>query len=376
MCGREDRLVLAAQEAGDLGAQTPEDETVGIDDVPVVLDLACFRCVRGHRATSDPVWATWQHPPIRRGRLAREPGKDTARSRLTATRQVVRVSHRPQDEARGWGDLAGDVAVAGAQDRRQLARRTMTEPDVDQRADDAAHHLVAERRRPDLEPQHRRVVEPRPPEVEHTTHETRRRFAVGHLRPPAERGEVVLADQRVAGRLHRPEGERLGHVPRRPRLERVRRRVVPHVVAVVPAAAPRTGRRSRGSPTPRPRTAISGPCSLLIRRARSARSVSSGRSPTDDLAPRVHAGVGAAGAGQLDRRANDERDRRRELAEHGAHADVRREPVEVGPVVRDQEPRAVDRRSHGSSSDLTDQLRCAPSWRCRLARVPTFRIRV
>ncbi len=39
----EDRLVLAAEHAGDLGAQPAEDEPVRVDDVPVALDLAGLR---------------------------------------------------------------------------------------------------------------------------------------------------------------------------------------------------------------------------------------------------------------------------------------------------------------------------------------------
>jgi len=35
----EDRLVLAAQEASDLGGETPEDHALGVDDMPVADDL-------------------------------------------------------------------------------------------------------------------------------------------------------------------------------------------------------------------------------------------------------------------------------------------------------------------------------------------------
>ena len=69
-----------------------------------------------------------------------------------------------------------------------------------------------------------RPATPRPP----------RRRAGARSAAAAERGEVVLADQRVAGRPHRPQGQRLGHEPGPPGEQRVRRRRVPDVVAVVP----------------------------------------------------------------------------------------------------------------------------------------------
>ena len=45
---REDRLVLAAEDAGDLGGETAEDHALGVDDVPLAGDLAGFGGVRGH----------------------------------------------------------------------------------------------------------------------------------------------------------------------------------------------------------------------------------------------------------------------------------------------------------------------------------------
>ena len=48
--GRVGRLVLAAQDAGDLGAEPAEDETVRVDDVPCTLDFTGFGGVRRHAA--------------------------------------------------------------------------------------------------------------------------------------------------------------------------------------------------------------------------------------------------------------------------------------------------------------------------------------
>ena len=48
MCGREDRLVLAAQQRRHLRRHTPEDLTLGVDDVPATLDVLRLRRVGLH----------------------------------------------------------------------------------------------------------------------------------------------------------------------------------------------------------------------------------------------------------------------------------------------------------------------------------------
>ena len=65
-----------------------------------------------------------------------------------------------------------------------------------------------------------------------------------------------------------------------------------------------------GSATSASRTAIDGPAQLVDRRAagRARSRPSAGASKRDDLAPRVHAGVGAAGGGEHDRVAEDARE--------------------------------------------------------------------
>ena len=67
--GSEDRLVLAAQHAGDLGGHAPEHEAVGVDDVPLAGDLAGFR---GCRCAS--LRSTFEREP---GDFDRGPGKAT-----------------------------------------------------------------------------------------------------------------------------------------------------------------------------------------------------------------------------------------------------------------------------------------------------------
>ena len=70
-----------------------------------------------------------------------------------------RVADLPQHQAVGRGDLAGGVAVPGDEDAADVAGRDPPDADVDERADDRAHHLVAERRGPDLEAQVVGIVE-------------------------------------------------------------------------------------------------------------------------------------------------------------------------------------------------------------------------
>src|SRR4029077_10179357 len=112
---------------------------------------------------------------------------------------------------------------------RQAGRRTATATDVDKRADDAADHLVTERRGGDLETRERAEmrVDDAPFRRREATNET-------HVRsgPAAERREVVLADQGAGRIVHRVEIESVGYVPGGARDQRVRVGVVPDVVVV------------------------------------------------------------------------------------------------------------------------------------------------
>ena len=73
---------------------------------------------------------------------------DRPRSDVPARPAVVDV---PQHEPVGRCDRARRRTIERLQRRRHAGRRTATPADVDERADDAAHHLVAERRGGDLE---------------------------------------------------------------------------------------------------------------------------------------------------------------------------------------------------------------------------------
>src|SRR4051812_18047234 len=63
--------------------------------------------------------------------------------RLDSSRAVV--SHLPETEPLGRGDGPGRVAVTGPQDRKHVAGAALAQAGVDERADDRAHHLPAER---------------------------------------------------------------------------------------------------------------------------------------------------------------------------------------------------------------------------------------
>ena len=105
---------------------------------------------------------------------------------------------------------------------------------------------------------------------------TRRTSDASGTGPAAEGGEVVLADERVAGQLHAPQVERRLDVPRRAGQERVGHRPVQHRVAVGPprgrvpgveVGRPAADARGRRSP---------GASILLSDRCRAHRSTSAG----------------------------------------------------------------------------------------------------
>ena len=190
----------------------------------------------------------------------------------------------------------------------------------------------------------------------------------------AERGEVVLAEERVGAEAQQRRGRAAPAPTTRPGEERVGHRAVHDRVAVRAPRAPSGGRRSRASTSSASRTTTSGP-SWRVDRA--LRPVDGSTSPaTGDrahhLAPRVHAGVGAARA----------RERRRVVARSTCASasrstpstvrmlGLRGEPVEVGAVVRDDvELAATGPRSRVDAlrerrAGVTP-VRCAPWARCR-----------
>ena len=84
---REGRLVLAAQQTGDLGAEAAEDDAIGVDHVPLTLDLTCFRGVRLHRNSISHLLRDTS-----RGQAARS-------NRLQMNRVMIRVDDHSRQRA-------------------------------------------------------------------------------------------------------------------------------------------------------------------------------------------------------------------------------------------------------------------------------------
>ena len=139
------------------------------------------------------------------------------------------------------------------------------------------------------------------PRSAHAASRTRRTSEPsGDRRPAAERREVVLAVERVAGQPHGRQVEGSLDVPGRGGREGVGHRPVEHRVAVAAAGGRRGGRRSRAGPRSAERTTIAGRSALLTARAMADQVDVGAGVEGHHLAPGVHAGVGAPGAGQLD----------------------------------------------------------------------------
>ena len=113
-------------------------------------------------------------------------------------------------------------------------------------------------------------------------------------------GEVVLAEERVGAEPQPREVERLRHPPRGAGEERVGRGAVDDRVAVLRASAPSAGRRTRARRSRRSRTTTSGPSMPLTATELPASTSASADRAAHDLAPRVHAGVGAPRARERD----------------------------------------------------------------------------
>ena len=121
-----------------------------------------------------------------------------------------------------------------------VAGPALAEADLDQRADDRAHQLPAERVAADLVAQHA-VALVDPARLEHAP---RRRRSFRAL--AAERREVVLADERIGAQAQRAQVERLGHPPREAVAERIGHGPVEDRVAVRAPRARSGVRRTAG----------------------------------------------------------------------------------------------------------------------------------
>ncbi len=113
------------------------------------------------------------------GGVAAGPCGGTARSRTPrnlSAEDLRRVLHLPQAETVGRGRRAGGRPVASSQHRRELAGFQPPCTHFDHGADDRTDHLMAERRRLDLE------AEPRTPGSDQPARRTRRTRGPGRPR--------------------------------------------------------------------------------------------------------------------------------------------------------------------------------------------------
>ena len=213
---------------------------------------------------------------------------------------------------------------------------------VDHRADDRAHHLVAEGIGADLEAQQAVAVvgrHLRPPRQHHVA--LHRRLGLAGNRPracgrttrsrarrSADRTPVAGPASTAADRRATTSTPGTGSAPARSRCRSGSAATCAEKRALKSADSAHTGLADHDRGTAHPVDAAQQRL-----RDRSRREIA-----TDDLAPTVHAGVGAAGADEVDRLLHDLLDRLAELAHHRADAIVLGEPVERGAVVGDGQP--------------------------------------
>ena len=227
-----------------------------------------------------------------------------AHDRSAADADPGRRDSRPPT---GTGRAAGRAGRPSPVRDRSMPQRTgrrLAQPDVDQRADDRAHHLVAERVGPDLEAQQAPSSQARRPAGLRATRRTSDGSAARRRRPSGRRQNDVKSCSPISGSQRQPH--------RRQQVERLRARATPsrprngfgtgavqHVVAVAPPRARRTGRRSRrrrqlGRRARRSPARTAG--SAALHDGRRGRAVGAAGRQLTHLTPGVHAGVGAPGA--------------------------------------------------------------------------------
>ena len=295
----------------------------------------------GHEPRLDPLRRMRQSGSRAAGELA-----DVSRSAMPST--VPGLSRR---RATGTGPGAGRSARRPPRSpARRIARmspaRTSASAGRDHGADDASAPSGGRRRWP----RSRSAARPSPRSVHagpaDPPHERHRLRARRRLRAAAEGGEVVLAEERVAGQASSSRSSGLGHVPRGAGEERIGHRPVQHRVAVGAARAEKRASKSR-RPPPTSRTTIAGPQQLQQRPLQRRRGRRVGRQ------------VEATRPGP--RRARPGRCGRRRSARRGGGRPARWPPaarpptvrcpgwrgeaVEPRPVVGDQHPNAHQRPS-------------------------------
>ena len=195
---------------------------------------------------------------------------------------------------------------------------------------------------PDLEAEQRRFGLA-PSGEHHATPQGRQRHRRSDPGLAAERAEIALADQWVAGEAHGTEIERSSDLPGGAVQERARHRIRPEVVPVLapPGREPGVeivGRpRRRPDDDRRPRRLVDPPLEVPeIGRSRQVEA--------HHLTPGVHARVGPPGSGQGDRHAHDPDDGVVQRSGDRDHAHVGRESVKRRTLIGHEETSARHHR--------------------------------
>ena len=224
----------------------------------------------------------------------------------------------------------------------------------------------------------RRPAQPGPPGVDHPPVD--RVVGRGARNPAAEGPEVVLAEERVGCRRHRPQVERVGHLPGQAGQQGVGHRGVDHQVAVATGdgrvAGVEPGRGDLRLPHD------DGRGQLAVARLDHRLGVEAGRDlgrevEVDHLVEGVDAGVGASGTGEGDRGAGDPAQCLAEGPGHRELALLGRETMESRPVVGDLQPPPDGAVIHPPGSGgraHTSSMRAIGALSPR--RLPSLRMRV
>ena len=273
-------------------------------------------------------------PPPARGRLALFGGSRP---------RTLRSSRRPRARARSAGRPArprcGRRCAGSAS---TSLGRSLPAPDVDERADDRAHHLPAERAWPGC----RSAACRRRGRA--TTESNTRRTVVEPGRPlAAERREVVLAEERVGRHAQAPAGRAVRAPTTRCGRGTGRAPGGSRSCSGRSARWRSGGRRSRARPSRPSRTTTSGPSSEFTDRGTRSGSMPApvrrraGSPPGPSRARRrrcVPRTMRSSASGVVRRTFASTH---AELTGDGALLGLRGEAAEVGAVVRDDEPQDV-----------------------------------
>lgn len=132
--------MLSAQDAGNFGSHTTEDEAIGVDDMPLADHFTCFwEYVRIINSLLSSNRDLGEKPPKWR------PCRGLRIGVRAAFSQSRWVANFPQAKAMGRGNLGGLGAVARDNEPSHIAWRALAHPDINERSHQRPHHLLTKR---------------------------------------------------------------------------------------------------------------------------------------------------------------------------------------------------------------------------------------